>query len=212
MATWRYKDDLFRTVPFDFNKHGSDQGIEEWSIRHNLTPVRKDPAKDYPHLVYHTRWNKCYWLSYSGYHGRGFKLKAWITDVYSKKQCVCCAKDLELVVKEDNVVKTFSELREGDYLFAVHNNSILPEIVRYTLSKVDRSDSYIVLEGKEKEGFAYWNYLVNTENGNSTQSIASFTDSMLFTNRRKAIKYLEGIVDRFKIVIERELQYLNNEN
>lgn len=51
-------------------------------------------------VVYNTKWDKCYYINNIGYTGKGNKLKACIEDVYTKKKCCTCLKDLKLVIEE----------------------------------------------------------------------------------------------------------------
>lgn len=52
-------------------------------------------------LVWHSKWNKVYKLANVALAGNGHRLKAWIIDVYTGKEFVCCLQDLE-IVKEKN--------------------------------------------------------------------------------------------------------------
>lgn len=50
-------------------------------------------------IVYHTKWDKCYYINNVVCCGKGRKIKACIEDVYSKKKYFTCLKYLKVVVE-----------------------------------------------------------------------------------------------------------------
>ena len=46
------------------------------------------------------KWNKVYKLVNVAIAGNGHRLKAWIIDVYTGKEFVCCLQDLEIVKRD----------------------------------------------------------------------------------------------------------------
>lgn len=105
--TWTYKNNTFGVVndlslQEYYDSNYSLKNFKEFATENNHPNIvfrcYADPLLLDEPLVYHTRWNKCFWLESLRYSGRGNKLKAYITDVYNeKKYHYTEAKDLRFV-------------------------------------------------------------------------------------------------------------------
>lgn len=97
MAEWIYNNTLYHTEPIPIyntiiNKNRTVQNTDYKLLRRLIEHNNHKGV-----LVYHKRWDKCYYLYSCGHHGSGWKIKAWITDVYTNKQHVTLLEDLEFV-------------------------------------------------------------------------------------------------------------------
>lgn len=50
-------------------------------------------------IVYHHRWNKCYYINSVGYSGCGNKLKACVEDIYSGRKAWTNLRDLRTITE-----------------------------------------------------------------------------------------------------------------
>lgn len=94
MNTWIYNNKTFTSKSIDWNKASKSNLPEE------IVKVPGDSLFG-KFLVYHPRWDKCFWLTCLGMHGNGSRLKAYIEDVYNEKGCWVEARNLEIVLALD---------------------------------------------------------------------------------------------------------------
>lgn len=90
MSTWTYNGEKFTSMETAWDDvliKGYPSGVVEKHIGFSYTEC----------LVFHPKWDKCFWLVSLGIHGSGNKLKAYIEDVYSGKGCWVEARKLEIV-------------------------------------------------------------------------------------------------------------------
>jgi len=75
-------------------------------------------------LVYHIKWDKCFYLESYNYSGNGNSLKAYIEDIYNKKQCYCQFYDLGLVIQIQ--LENKKEITSNDFTILENfNNKII---------------------------------------------------------------------------------------
>lgn len=75
MASWIYNNDSFKTIPFDWDNYTFSHEFKAWCKRNNITPVIYSDKAAFTHLVWHKRWNKCYWICACGITGEVINLK-----------------------------------------------------------------------------------------------------------------------------------------
>lgn len=92
---WEYQGKRYITEPINlyYTEPTHLQECSDWKLIFH--------ACNNQGIVWHSKWDKCYKLINVALAGNGHRLKAWIEDVYTARQCVCCLQDLEIVkVKE----------------------------------------------------------------------------------------------------------------
>lgn len=94
MAEWTYRGREYTTAKTDWNSFSADD-IPEKAVKRGDEPCDRGLV-----LVYHPKWDKCFWLILLGFHGNGSRMKAFIEDVYSGSTNACWveARSLELVM------------------------------------------------------------------------------------------------------------------
>lgn len=90
MATWVYNNKEYITKPFDlwWSKPWHYQECD-YKL---LNTLCEEGA-----MIYHNKWDRLYYLVSAHLAGNGHRLKAWIIDIHTHKEYVCCLQDLEMV-------------------------------------------------------------------------------------------------------------------
>lgn len=89
---WTYQGKKYTTKPIETYYTPYPSHMQECKNWQEVINVCNNAG-----IVYHSRWDKCYKLIEVTWAGNGHRLKAWIEDVYTGKEYVCCLQDLEIV-------------------------------------------------------------------------------------------------------------------
>lgn len=92
---WIYQGKVYTTIPIKLH-------WDNWhyQVCDNFKEIQQ--LCETEGLVWHSKWNKVYKLVNVAIAGNGHMLKAWIIDVYTDKEIVCCLQDLEIVKEKDS--------------------------------------------------------------------------------------------------------------
>lgn len=88
---WTYLGEKYKTIPISkhiYRNEKNDQDIDDSIIRDII---------DNKSLVYHTRWDKVFYLKEVKLECRGHRLRARIECIYTQRRYMCSLQDLEIV-------------------------------------------------------------------------------------------------------------------